>query len=118
MREWQLREGMWLLRDAQLVHGRAYTLSHTCLTLSPRPFLPLHSGSRHPDPPVAAAYLWPLLSLAVKGVPNNPRLGPGNAPLHKLSVYILLHKGPGACTAALALVEKQGEVGLLHGPVH
>lgn len=64
------------------------------------------------------AYLWPLLGLAVKGVPNHPRLGPGDAPLHKLGVNILLNKGPGARNAALALVEEQGDVGLLHGPVH
>lgn len=53
-----------------------------------------------------------------KGVPNHTRLGPGNAPFHKLGVNVLLHKGPRACTAALALVEEQGEVGLLHSPVH
>lgn len=64
------------------------------------------------------AYLGPLLRPAVKGVPNHTRPGPGNTPLHKLSINVLLHKGSGACTAALALVEEQGEVGLLHGPVH
>lgn len=64
------------------------------------------------------AYLWPLLGPDVKGVPNHPRLGPGDTPLQELGVNILLNKGPGARTAALALVEEQGEVGLLHSPVH
>lgn len=69
----------------------------------------------HPQRP---AYLWPLLGLAVKGVPDHPRLGPGDAPLHKLIMDILLNEDPGTRSAALALVEEQGEVGLLHGPVH
>lgn len=69
----------------------------------------------HPQRP---AYLWPLLGLAVKGVPDHPRLGPGNAPLHKLIMDTLLNEDPGTRGAALALVEEQGEVGLLHGPVH
>ena len=103
---------MWLLRDTQLIHGRAEARSPACLTLRPGlSYLPMLV-------PGTQTHLRPLLSLAVKGIPHHPRLGPGDAPLHKLSVNILLHEGPGACTAALALVEEQRKVGLLHGPVH
>ncbi|MCP6559700.1 hypothetical protein NL501_31240, partial [Klebsiella pneumoniae] len=63
-------------------------------------------------------HLGPLLSPAVKGVPNHPRFGPGNAALHKFFIHILMHKRPRASTAALALVEEQGKVGLFHSPVH
>lgn len=68
----------------------------------------------HPDP----AHLRALLGAKQEGVPHSPLLGPLHTPLQELLVDVLLDKGPRAGTAALALVEEESKVGLLHRIVH
>lgn len=80
------------------------------LTLNPDP-----DFDPNPGPP---AHLRALLGAEQEGVPNGPLLGPLNAPLQELLVDVLLDKGPRAGAAALALVEEESEVGLLHRIVH
>lgn len=63
-------------------------------------------------------YLRPLLRLQVEGVSNPAPLGSLYAPLHKLLVDVFLHVSTRASAAALALVEEQGKVGLLHSVLH
>lgn len=70
------------------------------------------------DQDIPCSYLRPLFSFKVKGVSNHPVLGLLNAPLHKLLINILLDICSGSGTAALPLVEEEGKVGLIHGPVH
>lgn len=55
-----------------------------------------------------------MFGLQVEGVAHHPVPGSLHAALHKLIVDAGLDVGPGARAAALALVEEQGEVGLLH----
>lgn len=107
--------------------AHAYPTGHTAgtqqrrhepspINSEPRPFgFTLVAGRPSPG---WQAYLRPLLGPAVKGVSDHPRLGPCNAALHEFLIHILLHEGPGASTAALALVKEKGEVGLLYSPVH
>lgn len=63
-------------------------------------------------------YLRPLLRLQVEGVSNQSPLGSLHAPLQELLVDVFLHVGAWASAAALALVEEQGKVGLLHRVLH
>lgn len=68
--------------------------------------------------PEVGRYLRSLLRLQVKGVSDRSPLGSLHAALHKLIVHVLLHVGARASAAALALVEEQGKVGLLHRVLH
>lgn len=68
--------------------------------------------------PEVGHYLRSLLCLQVKGVSNHSPLGSLHAALHKLIVDVLLHVGTRASAAALALVEEQSKVGLLHRVLH
>lgn len=63
-------------------------------------------------------YLRTLLGLQVKGVSHYSFFSSLDAALHKLVVDVCLHEGPRAGTAALALVEEESKVGLLHGIFH
>lgn len=74
----------------------------------------LQTQAAHPPP----TNLWPLLGGGVKGAPHNSPLGPFHAPPDELIVDGLLHVDAGASRAALALVEKDPLVGLLHRLLH
>lgn len=63
-------------------------------------------------------YLRALLSLHVKGVSHHSSFSTLNAALHKLIVDVCLDVRARASTAALALVEEQSKVGLLHSIFH
>lgn len=67
---------------------------------------------------ISCSHLRSLLSFKVKWVSNHPGLGLLNTPLHELIIYIFLNVCSGSCTAALPLVEEEGEMGLIHSPVH
>lgn len=99
-------------------HKPSPTDSEPCPFSFARPALAMPALACRPSCRRRRAYLRPLLGPAVKGVPHHPRLGPGNAALHEFIIDVLLHEGPGAGAAALALVEEEGKVGLLHSPVH
>ena len=63
-------------------------------------------------------YLRTVLCLQVEGIPRHAVLGSLHATLHKLIVNVGLDVGPRTGTATLALVEEQGEVGLLYSFLH
>lgn len=76
--------------------------------------LRLQTQVAHPPP----TNLWSLLGGGVKGAAHNSPLGPFHAPPDELLVDGLLHIDAGAGRAALALVEKDPLVGLLHRMLH
>lgn len=63
-------------------------------------------------------YLGALLRVEVKGISHNPLLSSLYASLNKLIIDALLYIRARACTTALALVEEQGKMGLLHCLLH
>lgn len=63
-------------------------------------------------------YLRALLRVEVKGISHNPLLSSLYASLNKLIIDALLYIRARACTTALALVEEQGKMGLLHCFLH
>lgn len=63
-------------------------------------------------------YLGALLCVEVKGISHNPLLSSLYTSLNKLIIDALLYIRARACTTALALVEEQGKMGLLHCLLH
>merc|ERR1719259_101462 len=63
-------------------------------------------------------HLGALLGGQFEGVPHHPPLGPLVRALHELVVNRVLDEGAGPRATALALVEEEREVRLLHGSLH